>query len=233
MVKSKEDVIAQFNEEVNMTVEELEAWLEDPKSLKAGTGVGIESGHKIIEILRKNPTRDPEKYDEEDLEHMRKVVGYANRHMAQEDRLKETKTRDELEDTKSTISLKNWGHDPVKTLDDEKGDEVGADSGVNGHDSTDAPEEGEPSQSQEVEIDEQVKLDAEEGQKPKEAKKRKLDADEPKDQGATEEEAPESNDDDELEGGEMGDEKSDGIEGNNEEENQNEPPRKKTKNDAA
>ena len=64
MVKSREEVIAQFNEEVNMTVEELEAWLEDPKSKKAGTGVGIESGHKIVEILRKNPTKDPEKYDE-------------------------------------------------------------------------------------------------------------------------------------------------------------------------
>ena len=64
MVKSKEEVIAQFNEEVNMTADELEAWLEDPKSSKAGTGVGVESGHKIVEILRKNPTRDPEKYDE-------------------------------------------------------------------------------------------------------------------------------------------------------------------------
>ena len=34
---------------------------------------------------------------------MRKVVGYANRHLAQEDDLKETKTREELEDAKSTI----------------------------------------------------------------------------------------------------------------------------------
>ncbi len=64
MTKSKEEVIAQFNEEVNMSVEELEEWLKDPKSKKAGTGVGIESGHKIIEILRKNPDKDPEKYDE-------------------------------------------------------------------------------------------------------------------------------------------------------------------------
>ncbi|OSD01224.1 hypothetical protein PYCCODRAFT_556312 [Trametes coccinea BRFM310] len=64
MVKSREDVIAQFHEEVNMTADELEKWLEDPKSSKAGTGVGIESGHKIVEILRKNPDRDPEQYDE-------------------------------------------------------------------------------------------------------------------------------------------------------------------------
>ncbi|KZT01164.1 uncharacterized protein LAESUDRAFT_731534 [Laetiporus sulphureus 93-53] len=64
MVKSKEDVIAQFNEHVNMTADELQEWLDDPKSEKAGTGVGIESGHKIIEILKKNPDKDPEKYDE-------------------------------------------------------------------------------------------------------------------------------------------------------------------------
>ena len=99
-MKSKDEVIAQFNEEVNMTVEELEAWLEDPKSAKAGTGVGVESGHKIIEILKKNPTKDPEKYDDvgsvprlyavryrpltqhaqEDLDHMRKVVGFVFEH---------------------------------------------------------------------------------------------------------------------------------------------------------
>ncbi|KAH9885445.1 hypothetical protein C8Q73DRAFT_717886 [Cubamyces lactineus] len=120
MVKSREDVIREFNEEVNMSVDELEKWLEDPKSTKAGTGVGIESGHKIIEVLRKNPEKDPEKYDEEDIAHMRKVVSYAKRHLAQEDHLKDTKTRAELENTKSTISLKNWGHDPVKSLDEEQ-----------------------------------------------------------------------------------------------------------------
>ncbi|KAI8981310.1 hypothetical protein BD414DRAFT_420212 [Trametes punicea] len=103
MVKSREEVIAQFNEEVNMTADELEQWLEDPKSSKAGTGVGVESGHKIVEILRKNPEKDPEKYDDEDIEHMRRVVSYAKRHLAQEEHLKDTKTREELENTKSTI----------------------------------------------------------------------------------------------------------------------------------
>ncbi len=32
------------------------------------------SGRKIIEILKKNPSKDPEKYDEDDLGDMRKVV---------------------------------------------------------------------------------------------------------------------------------------------------------------
>ncbi|EED83738.1 predicted protein, partial [Postia placenta Mad-698-R] len=76
MVKSREDVITGFHEQVNMSVDELQKWLDDPKSRKAGTGVGIESGHKIIEILKKNPDKDPEKYDEEDIDHMRKVVSY-------------------------------------------------------------------------------------------------------------------------------------------------------------
>ena len=64
MVKSKEDTIAEFNEQVNMSVEELETWLKDPTSRKAGTGVGLESAKKIIEILKKNPDKDPSKYEE-------------------------------------------------------------------------------------------------------------------------------------------------------------------------
>lgn len=64
MVKSREDVITGFHEQVNMSIDELQKWLDDPKSRKAGTGVGIESGHKIIKILKKNPDKDPEKYDE-------------------------------------------------------------------------------------------------------------------------------------------------------------------------
>ena len=155
-MKSKEEVIAQFNEEVNMTMEELETWLEDPKSEEAGTGVGIESGHKIVEILKKNPAKDPEKYDEVRSVSIcvlvlradgrntggsrayaessrvrrrtqRRVVDgahthqpcsfrYNKRHLAQEDHLKETKTREELENAKSTISLKNWGHVSVGSI---------------------------------------------------------------------------------------------------------------------
>ena len=64
MVKPREEVVAEFNAGVNMSAEELENWLADPQSEEAGTGVGVESGHRIVEILRKNPTRDPEKYDE-------------------------------------------------------------------------------------------------------------------------------------------------------------------------
>lgn len=39
---------------------------------------------------------------------MRRVVSYCKRHLAQEAHLKETKSPEELEKTKSTRSLKNW-----------------------------------------------------------------------------------------------------------------------------
>ncbi|KAI0253257.1 hypothetical protein BJV78DRAFT_1123253 [Lactifluus subvellereus] len=74
MGKSDAEVIALFNEQVNMTADELDAWLDDPQSREAGTGVGIESGRRIVEILRKNPDKNPDGYDEEDIAHIRKVV---------------------------------------------------------------------------------------------------------------------------------------------------------------
>ena len=60
--KSDAEVIELFNEQVNMTADELEAWLADPQSEKAGTGVGHDSGERIVKILRGNPNKDPEKY---------------------------------------------------------------------------------------------------------------------------------------------------------------------------
>ena len=50
-----------------------------------------------------------EKYDEEDIAHMRRVVSYCKRHLAQEEKVKQNP------DSKSAKSLKNWGHDPQKT----------------------------------------------------------------------------------------------------------------------
>ena len=61
------------------------------------------------QILTKNPDKDPNQYEEEDLQHMRKVVSYCKRHLAQEEKAKQNT------DSKSYKSLKNWGHDPLKT----------------------------------------------------------------------------------------------------------------------
>ncbi|KAI0863762.1 hypothetical protein F4860DRAFT_49749 [Xylaria cubensis] len=116
MVKDTQTVIQEFNELVNMSASDLEAWLKGESSQSAGWSkedesgetIGHESGRKIIEILKKNPKKDPEKYDEDDVEHMRRVVAYCKRHLAQEEKAKQDP------DSKSARSLKNWGHDPAK-----------------------------------------------------------------------------------------------------------------------
>ncbi|KAL8776529.1 MAG: hypothetical protein Q9213_008237 [Squamulea squamosa] len=116
MVKDNETVIREFNELVNMSSSELEAWLKEEQSQSSGWSkddgsetIGHESGRKIIQILSKNPNKDPDQYDDEDLQHMRKVVSYCKRHLAQEEKAKQDTN------SKSYKSLKNWGHDPLKT----------------------------------------------------------------------------------------------------------------------
>ena len=64
MSPSDADVLATFRARVNMTADELAAWLDDPESADAGTGVGLDSGRRILAILRKNPKGDPKGYDE-------------------------------------------------------------------------------------------------------------------------------------------------------------------------
>jgi hypothetical protein len=122
MVKDDKDVIAEFNEYVNMTASELEKWLKSEESSEAGwrkdggdgKSVGQDSGEKIIEILKANPDKDPEKYTEDQIQHMRKVAAYCKRHLAQESESLEEKDPEEAKKTKSYISLKNWGHDPLR-----------------------------------------------------------------------------------------------------------------------
>lgn len=114
----------------NMSVDELTKWLETEDSKGAGwTGdneggetVGHDSGNRIVDILKRNPDKSEDKYTDEDLQHMRKVVAYCKRHLAQEGSMKESKSKEELEQTKSTKSLRNWGHDPLKGMDDKKDD---------------------------------------------------------------------------------------------------------------
>jgi hypothetical protein len=141
---SREDIDKtprEFNDLVNMSSDELQNWLEDEQSQSAGwTGgsgetVGHErsvpwlscgrlmdvyfssedstnssdSGRRIVEILEHNPNKEPSKYREQDIDHMRRVVSYCKRHLAQEERAKQDT------DSKSYRSLKNWGHDPLKS----------------------------------------------------------------------------------------------------------------------
>jgi hypothetical protein len=83
-MKDKNEVIEEFNELINMTASELEKWLKSddsrsagwPKEDGGGESVGHDSGRKIVEILQANPKKEPEKYTEDQVQHMRKVVSY-------------------------------------------------------------------------------------------------------------------------------------------------------------
>lgn len=73
------------------------------------TDLPLKSGRKIVSILEHNPDKDPGQYDSDELQHMRRVVAYCKRHLAQEETAKRNTN------SKSYKSLKNWGHDPLKT----------------------------------------------------------------------------------------------------------------------
>ncbi|PIA92827.1 hypothetical protein CB0940_04203 [Cercospora beticola] len=117
MVKDNDTVIEEFNDIVNMSAKDLQDWLGSEESTGAGWDkddgsgetIGHESGRKIVKILEDNPKKDPEKYSEDDIAHMRKVVAYCKRHLAQEGKAKQDPN------SKSAKSLKNWGHDPQKS----------------------------------------------------------------------------------------------------------------------
>lgn len=121
-MKDNNEVISEFNEYVNMTASELEKWLKSDDSNSAGwskdggdgESVGHDSGRKIVEILKSNPDKTPDKYTDDQLAHMRKVASYCKRHLAQESAGNSNKDKEELKQTKSYISLKNWGHDFLK-----------------------------------------------------------------------------------------------------------------------
>ena len=101
-------VAADFAQAVNMTAAELEEWLATDESRRAGfkrdggESVGHASGRRIVAILRKRT----EALTDEDWAHMRKVVGYVRRHLAQEPA--------NIVTSRWRYSLMNWGHDPLK-----------------------------------------------------------------------------------------------------------------------
>ncbi|RAY13367.1 DNA-binding protein [Actinomadura craniellae] len=103
------DVQAAFDEAVNMTAGELERWLDTEESRNAGRRedggetIGHRSGRRIVELLRaKRSELTPD-----DIAHMRRVVGYVHRHLAQ-------RPAGDVRDTRWRHSLMNWGHDPLK-----------------------------------------------------------------------------------------------------------------------
>ena len=97
-----------WEDAVNMTASELERWLDTDESKSVGdTGgegesTGHRSGRRIVELLR---TKQADLTDD-DVAHMRKVVGYVHRHLAQ-------RPSGDVTETKWRYSLMNWGHDPT------------------------------------------------------------------------------------------------------------------------
>ncbi|MEU3888500.1 DUF3140 domain-containing protein [Streptomyces sp. NPDC029041] len=105
----REETWNDFRELVNMTPAGLEKWLESDDSQNAGQhqdggeSTGHASGRRIVEILR---TRKGDLTDD-DYRHMRKVVGYVRRHLAQ-------RPSGDVRDSRWRYSLMNWGHDPLE-----------------------------------------------------------------------------------------------------------------------
>lgn len=108
MSDSDETVGQDFDEAVNMTAGQLADWLDTDESAAVGQddggeSVGHRSGRRIVEILQKKKGERTGS----DEEHMRKVVGYVHRHLAQ-------RPDGDVSETRWRYSLMNWGHDPLK-----------------------------------------------------------------------------------------------------------------------
>ena len=101
---------AEFDALVNLEPAELAAWLETPQSKKVGMvrrgeteSVGRQSARKILAILA-TPRAD---LTDADYRHMKKVIGYCRRHLAQ-------RPWGDVTATRWRWSLMNWGHDPLR-----------------------------------------------------------------------------------------------------------------------
>ena len=108
MALDREKIWREFGEAVNMAPAELRDWLETEQSLKVGykvgrtESVGHASGRRIVGILTKRKAE----LNEGDYAHMRKVVGYIRRHLAQRP--------ENVVTSRWRYSLMIWGHDPLK-----------------------------------------------------------------------------------------------------------------------
>ena len=114
MTEDDQETYAAFQEAVNMAPSALEAFLQTEDSQRVGwkgtdgkgdgESVGHASGRRIVEIKR---TAKAE-LTADDYAHMRKVVGYVHRHLAQGGPAEDKAHSD------WRYSLMNWGHDPLQ-----------------------------------------------------------------------------------------------------------------------
>lgn len=96
---------------VNMNPSCIEGWLENPHSKEVGwdsgdgESIGHKSGRRIVLIKRKPRSE----LTTSDYTHMRKVVGYIKRHLAQ-------RPHKDVRHTPWRYSLMNWDHDPLREV---------------------------------------------------------------------------------------------------------------------
>ena len=111
MAELDDKIRSDFFGTVNMSVSELERWLDTEESRRVGwkgtdgsrtESVGHASGRRIVAILRKKKAE----LAASDYEHMRKVIGFVRRHKAQRP--------ENVYTSRWRYSLMNWGHDPTK-----------------------------------------------------------------------------------------------------------------------
>ncbi|GAA1028563.1 DUF3140 domain-containing protein [Virgisporangium ochraceum] len=106
-MSDQQETWREFRDAVNMAPAKLEKWLRTDESRAVGArsggeSVGHRSGRRIVSILR---TKKAD-LTADDYAHMRKVVGYVRRHLAQ-------RPSGDVTDSRWRYSLMNWGHDPV------------------------------------------------------------------------------------------------------------------------
>ena len=110
----REETRRAFGEAVNMAPAALEKWLATDDSKRvgwkgadgkgSGESVGHRSGERIVAIRRKKQAE----LTDDDYAHMKKVVGYVHRHLAQGGPAADKEGSD------WRYSLMNWGHDPCR-----------------------------------------------------------------------------------------------------------------------
>jgi hypothetical protein len=105
-----EAIRREFERLTNLSQAELKAWLGTPHSRKVGMirkgeteSVGRQSGRRILQIRAKAASD----LTDADYAHMKKVIGFCRRHLAQ-------RPWGDVTDTRWRWSLMNWGHDPLK-----------------------------------------------------------------------------------------------------------------------
>lgn len=107
--EGRDETVAEFERLVNLTPAQLEDWLGSEESKAAGQhkdggeSTGHASGRRIVDLLRTSKSD----LSDDDIAHMRKVVGYVKRHLAQ-------RPSGDVADSTWRHSLMNWGHDPLK-----------------------------------------------------------------------------------------------------------------------